>query len=606
MDIPCGHIGKHEKGCHFCELSAKDSRYAILWGRLKRVQDNPSTPRAVALRMKSPCIRLGNIIEASTSCGCPPVYNCSRFGRVVKIGTHKEGLRACASCPNYEQKPLALDHDGMDPLPEPEGHRNAGFAHDPEIIATHLAALKTILGRKYEVPKLSGRGVILCGGGKYWPGIVVALKLLHRINPSIPVQVWHRGNDEPIDVNDIAGMDNVKIVNAYEIAVEHPCRILRGWESKLFALKHCGFETALYLDADAYCVADPTPLFDIAEKEGFVFWSDLAGNYKTVKWPIVWPDGDNGIEAIQGGQLAIHLPSVWHEVQVAHWMNQHSDFYYQHIYGDQDTWRVAFAATGRQIKCLGPAPWNTVAFVCPVNGVDTVVHRCQGKLFKPKDIPKNNHAYSNPKWHLPREQEVFAIFSELMRKDQDSASVFADIYANNLWNGGSGSGSKLSEAAPYINFIQKYIEDNKIKTVVDVGCGDGRVAVRMFNGTYSYTGIDVVKSMIDHLKVEHDKLEWILSDFYKEVDLIPKAKLLLCKDVLHHWPTEMIVKFITRIRELGKWRHVLFTQDHGQQIDNEDTYLGGYRGLDLNMSPLNKLGLQMVYTYGYKSVLKLV
>lgn len=600
MEIPCGHIGQHIADCHFCTLSATDSRYAVLWDRLKE-SPRLTSPRDIVLRMKSPCVRLGEVIEQSKSCGCPPVYNCSRFGRVIKIGSHKEGLRSCSSCANYELKPLAIDASSPDPLSEPDGARNQGFAKEADIIKTHLSALKIMSERTYEAPPLKGRGVVLCGGGKYWPGIVVAAKLLAKLSPDLPIQVWYRGNDEPVDAADIAGMSNITLVNAYEVAVKHPCRILRGWESKLFALKHCGFETALYLDADAYCVADPTPLLELAEKESFVFWSDLAGNYKTVKWPEVWPQGDAGIPAIQGGQLAMHLPSIWKEIELAHWMNQHSDFYYQHMYGDQDTWRVAFAITGKPVKCLGPAPWDSIAFVCPLNNKPLIVHRCQGKLFKPVDIPKGNHAYSNPKWHLPLEEEVFSLFSSVLRKEQDPAKVFADIYARDLWNGGSGSGSSDVQSAPYVSYIKDYIKEHHITSVVDLGCGDGRVALKLYDGSFSYTGVDVVKTKIDSLKVKHHKLDWIHADFFAEIESMPSGDLLLCKDVLHHWPTHMITKFLSSIKESKKWNHILFTQDHGQQSDNQDTYLGGFRGLDPSMAPMNALGT-LVHRYGYKSI----
>ena len=51
------------------------------------------------------------------------------------------------------------------------------------------------------------------------------------------------------------------------------------------------------------------------------------------------------------------------------------------------------------------------------------------------------------------------------------AEIFNDIYARNLWSGGSGAGSTPQNAKPYVNFLTFFLSINRIASVVDAGCG---------------------------------------------------------------------------------------------------------------------------------------
>ena len=61
--------------------------------------------------------------------------------------------------------------------------------------------------------------------------------------------------------------------------------------------------------------------------------------------------------------------------------------------------------------------------------------------------------------------------------------VFTYIYENNIWgdnlnnkySGSSGDGSTIEfNKDTYINFVQNFIKDHNITSVVDLGCGDFR------------------------------------------------------------------------------------------------------------------------------------
>jgi 2-polyprenyl-3-methyl-5-hydroxy-6-metoxy-1,4-benzoquinol methylase len=85
------------------------------------------------------------------------------------------------------------------------------------------------------------------------------------------------------------------------------------------------------------------------------------------------------------------------------------------------------------------------------------------------------------------------------------ASVFSEIYRRRLWAAKgqadaapfySGPGSDPAVSAPYIEAVQRLIEELGIASVVDLGCGDFRVGARLLRPGLAYHGIDVVEDLI--------------------------------------------------------------------------------------------------------------
>jgi acetyltransferase-like isoleucine patch superfamily enzyme len=292
-----------------------------------------------------------------------------------------------------------IPDDGRDPIPEPElKPLPKGWATNPEVKNRHIAAFRRMIQTTFEPPEgLEGDGIVMCGGGKFWPGIVVAAKMLRDTGCKLPLHVYHRGSDEKVHPH-----EGMTIFDAEKINPKP--RIIRGWETKTLAILHSGFRRVLYIDADAYCVADPTPLFDLLNKAPFVFWEDFENQRKTAKWAAYGlRDMSKDVPTIQGGHWLIDLPNFWREFRIAHWLNQHSDYFYQHAYGDQDQWRVVIAALGSRVLSLGHAEWKWPAFDCRHEGKSYIVHRCQGKMF-PGEMPGRNDA-------LPGESKAWEYFA---------------------------------------------------------------------------------------------------------------------------------------------------------------------------------------------------
>lgn len=156
--------------------------------------------------------------------------------------------------------------------------------------------------------------------------------------------------------------------------------------------------------------------------------------------------------------------------------------------------------------------------------------------------------------------------------------------------GFSGAGSTLPNAYKYIAFLEEFIKDNHIRTIVDAGCGDWTFSKEIVWGDVQYLGVDVVKGVIaaNIEKYETDKIRFECLDILSSE--LPAADLLICKDVLMHLSNSDIIHFMKSIK---KFKHCLFTNNLGKGNENRDIHRGGFRPLDLKKPPFNFNGINI-------------
>lgn len=510
-----------------------------------------------------------------------------------------------------ESKPLVsvpiLSPGIKDPIPCVACMKSHTFdwANSNPVIGEHLLFLRRFasgLERIPEPPQRSGqRGILYVGGGAYWPGIYVGIRLLRESGCTLPIQVWYRGEMEPVQPDKVTGL-NVDFIDASKHAAENGgARILGGWEAKLWAISHCGLDQILYLDADAYCVTDPTAMIaELDDSEPFEFWQDGPDMEGKVDWVKVWPSAVNDrVPQIQGGQLLIDIPRAWKLIMLSHWMCQHSDFYFKHMFGDQDVWRVAATALKQKDmwKNRGQAPWVGPAFVLPDSDGETcIIHRCAGKLFEHRHIPNGDAKYLRPWYDLPKESRVFTLLNEVA-DTWNSADVFREIYRKKLWGktDPSGPGSTKEQSQPWVDYVNQRIVAENAKTVIDLGSGSMSVVNRI--KARSIIPIDV--HSVDGAPVT-------LLDFARYPDQIPSGDMLLCKDVIHHWSNAMIQNLLRYLTEhRGKWKTILFCFDCNQIEDGADCPVGTYRALNPAMRPLSEFRLTEEFRFIHKIVVSL-
>jgi 2-polyprenyl-3-methyl-5-hydroxy-6-metoxy-1,4-benzoquinol methylase len=165
-----------------------------------------------------------------------------------------------------------------------------------------------------------------------------------------------------------------------------------------------------------------------------------------------------------------------------------------------------------------------------------------------------------------------------------NAEVFSKIYKEDLWHGGSGAGSKLENVKEYVDILQKYIDKPEVKTVLDLGCGDWQFSKFLDLSSVSYLGVDVVESVIESNSTSHSasNIKFISRDITTYE--VPKADLIICKDVLQHLCNKDVVTILVKIITSSKFS--LITNDFKpENTENKDINNGDYRCLDLTLSP---------------------
>jgi len=212
-------------------------------------------------------------------------------------------------------------------------------------------------------PALTGRGVVICGGGRYAASAWVTIKMLRHLGCNLPVQVWYLGPAEmPAQLVGAFARLGAETVDAYELRKQFPHKRLNGWEVKAYCLLHCPWREVMLLDADNIPLQNIEKLFDDTEYQQFgaLFWPDRG------RWPPdahIWtlsglPYRDEA--EFETGQMVIDRQRCWPAVVMSNLINEDSSFWYSHIHGDKDTFRLAWRSlnmTYGMIPHMGTAPW---------------------------------------------------------------------------------------------------------------------------------------------------------------------------------------------------------------------------------------------------------
>jgi hypothetical protein len=165
-------------------------------------------------------------------------------------------------------------------------------------------------------------------------------------------------------------------------------------------------------------------------------------------------------------------------------------------------------------------------------------------------------------------------------------AVFNQIYTMNIWRYGSGEGSLPEHTKGYRRFLERFIRDRQIKSVVDYGCGDWQFSRLIDWGGVSYLGLDIVDSLIEH-HIKMYRRDNITFEVLSETpEQLPDAELIILKDVLQHWSNQSISSFIPKI---SKYKFALITNcvNQNEPTDNRDIVDGDFRPLDLRRPPFS-------------------
>ena len=178
------------------------------------------------------------------------------------------------------------------------------------------------------------------------------------------------------------------------------------------------------------------------------------------------------------------------------------------------------------------------------------------------------------------------IISEIKKAYTTDKEIFTDIYLSNEWGGGSGSGSKVENAQPFLDYLQKFIDYSQITSIVDIGCGDWNLMREIRIPEHiKYLGLDIV----DHVIAENQSRYARKNIKFESVDTLEelskyKGDLLILKDVMQHWNKEKILYAIKNIIPNFKYA-ILVNAISEKYTVGLDAQTGPHRNLDLEAVP---------------------
>lgn len=193
-------------------------------------------------------------------------------------------------------------------------------------------------------PHLEGRGIVTSIYDKEFASGWVLLSELAALDVKLPVEVWHKAGE----LSD----RQIEIIRSLPLDID--VRLLQenvtSWAIKPFSIFRSKFKEVLWIDSDNVPIRDPSFLFEDGEyqEKGSLFWRDVSGADRAKFWhqtSPVWSIFNvpfNDAEEFDAGQLLINKEKCWQELALTLHFNQNKDLYWQYVYGDKDTFRLAW------------------------------------------------------------------------------------------------------------------------------------------------------------------------------------------------------------------------------------------------------------------------
>lgn len=192
--------------------------------------------------------------------------------------------------------------------------------------------------------------------------------------------------------------------------------------------------------------------------------------------------------------------------------------------------------------------------------------------------------------------------SEKENQGRSNKEIFSEIYSEGKWGRGadpsspySGSGSHTPELVDqYIAAVTEFLSRfDGSRALVDLGCGDFSVGLRLVEGAKRYIACDIVDGLIEYNKRTYSRanLEFVVLDLCE--DPLPEGDVFFVRQVLQHLRNTDIAKFCRKIEASGGYLVLTEHVPSGDFVPNIDKPSGAairlYKksGIVLTQAPFN-------------------
>lgn len=186
---------------------------------------------------------------------------------------------------------------------------------------------------------------------------------------------------------------------------------------------------------------------------------------------------------------------------------------------------------------------------------------------------------------FPHLFKLFKNFFIIFYRIVPNKKIFVNYYLTNRWKNTesvSGPGSTVSSTYLLRKGFTEFIKNYRIKSILDLACGDFNWLNQVELYDINYTGIDIVPELIDQNNEKYGctNIKFLCKDVSKFE--IPDFEVILCRDLLVHYDFNSINEIIKNILKSDS-KYLLITDFN--VTENLDIIKGGWRMLNFKINP---------------------
>lgn len=186
--------------------------------------------------------------------------------------------------------------------------------------------------------------------------------------------------------------------------------------------------------------------------------------------------------------------------------------------------------------------------------------------------------------------KIYLFRLKISNLGKDSKKIFSDYWVKNHWNNKetkSGDGSTLLYTEHIRKEIPILLNHLHASSILDAPCGDFNWFKEIkFQTPINYIGADIVDGLIFDLnrKFGNDTRKFISLDVIK--DSLPDADIWMCRDLIFHLPNADVFNLIDNFTK-SNIKYLLITSHATEDIKNKNTFMGGFRLINLLSPPFS-------------------
>ena len=168
-------------------------------------------------------------------------------------------------------------------------------------------------------------------------------------------------------------------------------------------------------------------------------------------------------------------------------------------------------------------------------------------------------------------------------------AVFRWHFERRVWSDGetvSGPGSTTLATSVLRSALVELIEEHRIKSLLDIPCGDGNWISTANLKLDLYIGADIVQELVD---LNQSKWKGQPNCRFLKLDLtsnaLPRVDLILCRDGLVHLSDALAMQALRNIKLSGS--AYLLATTFPEHSNNADIVTGEWRPMNLQRPPFN-------------------